>query len=150
MFKMSKSLIKKEKGVTLVELLAVIIILGIIALIAVPAIAGVIEDSKVDSIKSSAINYINAGELYSVTNDISNDSIDLKTLFDDGYVDDKDTAIWNNFGDSSGRPQVEIDTDGNITITATGSMDGITVQFEGASISDINEGDDNDNVTVTK
>jgi len=47
---MKKSLINK-KGFTLVELLAVIVILAIIALIAVPITLNVLEDSKKSSIK---------------------------------------------------------------------------------------------------
>ncbi|SDN82955.1 prepilin-type N-terminal cleavage/methylation domain-containing protein [Paenibacillus sp. yr247] len=39
-------LLKNQKGLTLVELLAVIVILGVIAAIAVPAIGGVISNSK--------------------------------------------------------------------------------------------------------
>ena len=38
--------LKNRKGVTLVELLAVIVIMGIIAAIAVPAIGSLIENSK--------------------------------------------------------------------------------------------------------
>ena len=37
---------KNQKGLTLIELLAVIVILGIISAIAVPAIGGIIEGSK--------------------------------------------------------------------------------------------------------
>ena len=36
----------KRKGFTLVELLAVIVILAVIALIATPAVLNIIEDSK--------------------------------------------------------------------------------------------------------
>ncbi len=38
--------LNNEKGLTLVELLAVIVILGIIAAIAVPSIGGIIENSE--------------------------------------------------------------------------------------------------------
>lgn len=52
--KISKS---EEKGFTLVELLAVIVILGIIAAIAVPAVFGIIEKSRED------VCYTNRSEL---------------------------------------------------------------------------------------
>ena len=42
-----------KKGFTLVELLAVIVLLGVVALIATPIITGVIEDSRISSFKSS-------------------------------------------------------------------------------------------------
>ena len=40
---------KNQKGLTLVELLAVIVILGVIAAIAVPSIGGIIANSKANS-----------------------------------------------------------------------------------------------------
>ena len=53
----------KNKGFTLIELLAVIVILAIIALIATPIILNIINDSKVESKKRSAENYLDAVEL---------------------------------------------------------------------------------------
>lgn len=46
MFKNMKKHLKNEKGLTLIELLAVIVILAIIAAIAVPAIGNVIANSR--------------------------------------------------------------------------------------------------------
>lgn len=51
-----------KKGFTLVELLAVIVILAIIALIATPIILNVIDDARVNSAKNSAYGYIDAVE----------------------------------------------------------------------------------------
>jgi type IV pilus assembly protein PilA len=41
---MLKRIIKNERGLTLIELLAVVVILGIISAIAVPSIGGLIEN----------------------------------------------------------------------------------------------------------
>ena len=47
MKKLLQKRLKNEKGLTLVELLAVIVILGVIAAIAVPSIGNIIENSRV-------------------------------------------------------------------------------------------------------
>ena len=44
----------KKNGFTLVELLAVIVILGVILVVAIPKILNVIDASKEDAIKSTA------------------------------------------------------------------------------------------------
>lgn len=43
---MKKKILKNQRGLTLVEILAVIVILGIIAAIAIPSIVDVIENTK--------------------------------------------------------------------------------------------------------
>jgi type IV pilus assembly protein PilA len=65
MFKDRLKLLKNQAGLTLVELLAVIVILGVIAAIAVPAIGGVIASSKVNAdreseklLRETAIRYL--------------------------------------------------------------------------------------------
>ncbi|KZN96860.1 hypothetical protein AZI98_04575 [Aeribacillus pallidus] len=56
-------LLKKEKGMTLIELLAVIIIIAIILAIAIPIITNVIGDSKNRANVSEALNIISAAKL---------------------------------------------------------------------------------------
>ena len=53
-----------KKGFTLVELLAVIIIIGIIALITVPIVLSVIGSSKQKALQNSAYGLIESGKIY--------------------------------------------------------------------------------------
>ncbi|QHJ71588.1 prepilin-type N-terminal cleavage/methylation domain-containing protein [Planococcus halotolerans] len=64
MKKFLKKKLGNEKGMTLIELLAVIVILAIIAAIAIPAIGNIIENSRVGAVKSDAINVMAAADLY--------------------------------------------------------------------------------------
>jgi type IV pilus assembly protein PilA len=65
---MMKRFLKNERGLTLIELLAVIVILGIISAIAIPAIGGMIDNSKKDAHVSNAQQMINAAKI-AVTSD---------------------------------------------------------------------------------
>ncbi len=56
--------LKDQKGMTLIELLAVIVIIAIIAAIAIPAIGNIIDNSRVGTMKSDNLNAIAASELY--------------------------------------------------------------------------------------
>jgi type IV pilus assembly protein PilA len=64
MFKKLGSKLKEQKGFTLVELLAVIVILGIIAAIAIPAIGNVINNSKEKAQIQEGVQIINAAKYY--------------------------------------------------------------------------------------
>lgn len=46
MLQKCRKMLRNEKGLTLIELLAVVVILGIIAAIAVPSIGKIIDNSK--------------------------------------------------------------------------------------------------------
>lgn len=59
-----KKRLKEQRGLTLVELLAVIVILGIISAIAVPSIGGLINKTKDDAKVAEAIQIINAAKIY--------------------------------------------------------------------------------------
>ena len=58
MFQQMKKRIKNEKGLTLIELLAVIVILAVIAAIAMPAIGNVINNQKDKAVLAEASNAI--------------------------------------------------------------------------------------------
>lgn len=63
--------LKDERGLTLVELLVVVVILGIIAAIAVVAIGGIIENSKKDAMVADAKQMVSAAKLYTASNPVT-------------------------------------------------------------------------------
>lgn len=82
-----------KKGFTLVELLAVIVLLGLIALIAAPAITGIIKQSK-DSLSDSQKSSIELSAKNWATDNMSSLPADgdciwvrLSTLQAEGYAD---------------------------------------------------------------
>lgn len=58
-----KKRIKNEKGLTLIELLAVIVILAVIAAIAIPAIGSIINNQKDKSALAEASNVISTAKI---------------------------------------------------------------------------------------
>ncbi|MDD3241839.1 MAG: type II secretion system protein [Bacilli bacterium] len=64
---------KNNKGFTLIEILAVIVILGIIMVIAVPEVSRLVTKSKMESLKISADGIMRAAQLYQSSNIQSDD-----------------------------------------------------------------------------
>lgn len=87
--------LNNEKGLTLVELLAVIVILGIIAAIAVPSIGGIIQGSREKAVIADAQNALSAASLYFVDNNTADDQgVNLATLVSTDFIED--TGNLNN------------------------------------------------------
>lgn len=125
MIKNLKKRLKNQRGLTLVELLAVIVILGIISAIAVPSIGGIIEKSKEDAIKADALQVLNAAKLYVASNDITEASTILAN------ADDDDNKALDELLDT------KTGTTYSITITKNGSKytySDITVTRDGKTL----------------
>lgn len=94
----------KKKGFTLVELLAVIILLGLLTFVVVPSVIGFIKEAKeksyqqqLSNLKESAIRYVS--DHTDVIDEIEKDgkySISVNDLITNGYVrKTKDGKIYN-------------------------------------------------------
>ncbi|MEK5069489.1 prepilin-type N-terminal cleavage/methylation domain-containing protein [Sporosarcina sp. FSL K6-1508] len=84
--------LNNEKGLTLVELLAVIVILGIIAAIAIPSIGNIIQNTREKAVVADVQNALSAANLYFVENPPKADTgntVDLTKLSDEGFFNDK-------------------------------------------------------------
>lgn|SRR5690606_3148109 len=89
MVKKIRQALKNEKGLTLVELLAVVVILGIISAIAIPSIGGLINNSKKDAHIANAQQMVNSAKLALTADELpSGGKITLNTLINDGYIED--------------------------------------------------------------
>lgn len=113
---MKKFLQKKlnnEKGLTLVELLAVIVILGVISAIAVPSIGGIIENSKYNAVKADAIMVLNAANLYFIEDQASTGTrtVLVSTLISEGLLESS--------GKIPGKVKTEQGTETGIDTTIT-------------------------------
>lgn len=79
---------KKQRGFTLVELLAVIVILGIIISLSTVAIAGIKEKQDKKNYENVISSILTGAKAYNVDNKISiGSSISVETLLEKGYVD---------------------------------------------------------------
>jgi type IV pilus assembly protein PilA len=80
MFKSIKKRLKNQRGLTLVELLAVVVILGIIAAIAVPNIGKLISKTEDDAKVAEGIQIINAAKIYANSSKLTFNASDAATL----------------------------------------------------------------------
>lgn len=91
-----------KKGFTLVELLAVIVILGLIALIVYPSIGSVIHDSKEKAYNEQINVIIKAAKTYALDHakDIpdngSEKAVTVATLVSEGYISNDDVKDPRN------------------------------------------------------
>lgn len=87
MRKKLREIMDKEEGFTLVELLAVIVILGIIMAIAVPSIGNVVNKAREDTAETEKVLIEDAARLYNTAEDEPTFPVSVETLIDKGYLD---------------------------------------------------------------
>ncbi|MBU1020017.1 MAG: prepilin-type N-terminal cleavage/methylation domain-containing protein [Firmicutes bacterium] len=66
-------MIKNNKGVTLIELLIVIVVMGIIAAFAIPAVGTIIDNTNKDAVIADALAVENAANLYCASTQCDSD-----------------------------------------------------------------------------
>ncbi|MFD0586643.1 prepilin-type N-terminal cleavage/methylation domain-containing protein [Paenibacillus sp. GCM10027627] len=91
---------KNEKGLTLIELLAVLVIVGIIAAIAIPAIGGTISKSKTNADKATVSMIEEVTARYLTDEEISaTTTVKFADLVTDGYL--KAAVKWQTDANKS-------------------------------------------------
>ncbi|WP_416144475.1 prepilin-type N-terminal cleavage/methylation domain-containing protein [Planococcus koreensis] len=132
--------LKDQKGMTLIELLAVIVIIAIIAAIAIPAIGNIIENSRVGAMKADATNVLSAANLYEVDGNTpaTAGTVLISELVTAGYLDDA--------GEIPVASTVDLV---NNTIDATATRGGLSVDFNDADNAAVNSMPNNQTGTYT-
>ncbi|MGM0864299.1 MAG: type IV pilin protein [Bacillota bacterium] len=130
MLKKMKKMLKNDRGLTLVELLAVIVILGIIAAIAVPSIGNIIEKSRADAVKAEGIQVLNAAKLFVSSEGIPTDkTIEAGDLTD--YLEENGDVMVDGY-------TVKVENDNSLLLNGSGKKGSVTITFADASIAEIN------------
>ncbi|MFH2116930.1 MAG: prepilin-type N-terminal cleavage/methylation domain-containing protein [Bacillota bacterium] len=120
--------LRNKKGVTLVELLAVIVILGIIAAIAVPTIGGLIERQRANAAGATFTSVEEAARLYAADLDPA-DVFSLQDLLDDDML--SETVVLTT--DAAGTEVVTtndiflVATNGSVSIVMPGVETGLYI-----------------------
>ena len=113
--------LKNKKGVTLVELLAVVVILGIIAAIAVPTIGGLINRQKQRAAEATYDQIVEAAKLYATAEEDT--QFLLSDLTGDDYIDLKDNVVSST--EKGAAEDIWITVTGNVvTFNAAGATPG--------------------------
>ncbi len=105
-------ILKDERGMTLIELLATVVILAIIAGIGVSAIGRVIQNSREDAAVAEIQQALNSAKLYQSTAGTVTSPFTLKTVIDEGYHDTP-TSTWASTDDI----KFTIDSNGVLTMS---------------------------------
>ena len=105
-----------KKGFTLIELLATIVILAVVSLITIPIITGVINKTRINSLKSSAYGLLEASNLYIAQYNPDNT---IRFDIDNNKVISNDTTNLLKYKGSIKEGTVIINAKGKVTVCIT-------------------------------
>lgn len=110
-----ESMRKEDKGFTLVELLVVIVIIGILIAIAIPAFLKFRQNGWESQVKSDLRNAATAAEAYSISHNGSYDKLDNDAPAADG------TSLQDNGFNPTSEVTIKVDsaTSNNFKLSAT-------------------------------
>ncbi len=124
-------MLKNKKGITLVELLIVVVILGIIAAISIPAVGNIVENAQKDTVITDAGNLRNAASLCISAGDCDFVNTDGKNL--GGRLSEVDGELpeYVVFGSALLNTYIDIDAEKNyyVVYSRASETDAFTFDF---------------------
>lgn len=141
---MMKKLFRNEKGLTLVELLVVVVILGIIVAIAIPTIGGILDNTKKDAHIANAQQLVGATKLYMTAENVTvaqggSQTITLQNLISNNYMENVQDPSSNGLY-HAGTTQVVVtnSNDGyQYVVTIRGGSEGNRRYINGVNINSL-------------